>query len=125
VERAVREPLPSLPLTPEGQLVFCALASLPDTGIAFAINGDGEAILRLTLDPSATGGLTEILQALRQRTFYVALVAKPKGGRDVRGTEQDATEPVAPETSEAAQAARPRRRRRDGGAAGKPDRRTH
>jgi hypothetical protein len=106
--------------------VFCALAHLPDLGAAFALNGEGEALLRLSLDPASVAGLTDVLQALRNRTFYVALVATPKGARHAREDEGAGSvpesEPQAEETPEA-EGPRPRRRRRV--PADKPDRRTH
>ena len=111
-------------LTPEGQLVFCALAHLPDLGAAFALNGEGEALLRLSLDPASVAGLTDVLQALRHRTFYVALVAKPEEGtmpvKRTRGPERDAgTEPEA-EEAEGTPTGKSRR-----APARKPDRRPH
>jgi hypothetical protein len=107
---------------PAGLVVFCALASLPDTGAAFSVNGEGEALLRLALDPTNVGDLTEVLRALRARTFYVTLVAHPKGPHG-QGTEP-LPEPE-PEAEDAAQAERPRPRKSRRVAAGKPDRRTH
>lgn len=107
---------------PEGDIVFATLASLPTTGNTLTFSGDGDAVLRLEISPGTVAELTAVLTSLRLRTFYVVLLAKPKVVRDASGTQQDAAEQAEPE---APQAEGTRRRRRNGGAARKPDRRTH
>jgi len=64
--------------TPDGELVFCALASIPALGNALAISAEGDAVLRIEVAPQSVADLTAVLQRLRLRTFYVALIGKPK-----------------------------------------------
>jgi hypothetical protein len=65
-------------VTPDGEVLWCDVASLPALGNSLVISGDGDATIRIEVPPTAVAELAPLFHKLRNRTFFVAIIAKGK-----------------------------------------------